>query len=372
MLQQEPKTTQAAGFTLLKDSTKYEYAAIGDKAHFGNLWDFDPNGTNPWSNPHKGAFVGLDALSGFVDRLPLAEGYPVMAMDGEDVEGHERFQGVRNLATKKPFGIHSDKYAIVQYQELFHPMLEAIQEYDLHIAGFMEELDGGARVKGKSVIGNPDSVIEVLQDTGDFLLMGFRVSASHDGTGAMKLQPFGVRTICCNENIWGQWLPSISLKHIGDPSAQAHRFGEAILGYLSEVPNIKERIDAAATEKIVKDEVALAALGAGLPVRHLAKWEPKMDEWEPALRGNEFPTLWEASNSVSAYVTHETQNLSSDSRERLLTVSEKLLEVKNIDQLLAAGRDKAEELRAKRAEQIQKNQRKTVPEIQGITVGEMA
>src|SRR5688572_3994887 len=262
-VQQDPEVV--AGLRILKAGVARDFSAISGKECFANLKDFE--------------HVGLAAVSAAVDRLPMAESAPVRAVDGAG--DFSAFQVIRNAQTKEPWAVPTAKYHIVQPSAALGPLLDATQEHGLHILASMETLAGGARVKGRAIIANPEFTVQALQDPTDPVMPGFRVSLSHDGSGSVRLDPFAVRVVCLNDNTWGDWMEGVAIRHTQSAAVQVDALGSWLAGLLDMVPAIKERIQAAAAVKVDPSDFLAAALGLGVPVRHLANLAPDFSAWEP-------------------------------------------------------------------------------------------
>lgn len=342
------------GLRILKTGVARDFSAIKGADLFANLAEFE--------------HVGLDQVSAAVDALPRAESVSVVAQDGKG--DWSRFQGIRNAATGQPWAVQSEGYGVVQSAEALAPMMEAAQAHGLHLMASLETTHDGARVKGRALIANPEHTFTALQDSQDPIMLGFRFSTSHDGSGSVKLQPFAVRVVCLNDNTWGEWMDGVSVRHTRNASQAVADLGDWLAGLLDQVPNIKAKVQAAARAFITPTDAALAVLGLGLPVRHLANWAPDFGTWEPVPDNG--PTLWSTYNSLTAYLTHSPKvGGSTDSQEALLDLAAGLLDPATLADLIVKGKAEAEALQAKRDAQKAKQEasgdgRVTVPVVAGI------
>lgn len=326
-----------AGFRLLRDTAKYDTKALKGKNLWGNLKDF--------------THVGLPAVSAAVDKLPLAEAVELgPSLDGKNTaESLNGFRLVRNRDSFTPFYVSSDQYAVVNAPEALHPMLDACQEAGLHIAAIIDVVDDGARIKGRAIIGNPEAVIEVLQDSGDFVLMGLQFEFRHDGTSAVRLTPFAVRVVCCNDNLWGEFLDAFTIRHIGKPEEKVAQIGEWLQSLLELVPSMRDRLQRATQVEVSKEDFLYAALGSGMAYRDLVDVAPRLSDYEPSIKQSGL-TLWTGYNVLTAHASHERDS-DSQQRDRVLGKAALMLDEEGMKSLIARGKEKALEQQEKRNKQ---------------------
>jgi hypothetical protein len=264
--------------------------------------------------------------------------------------------------------VASDTYAVINANEALHPLLDACQTAGLHIAGTINVKDDGARIKGFAVIGNPEAVIEVLQDTGDYLLMGFQFEFRHDGTSAVRITPAAVRVVCSNTNLWGEFLPALTLRHVGTPELKVEAVAKFLQDNLALVPTIKQMVDEAAVAPLGRLDLLHAALGAGMSLRHVeALNEPgAFARFEPSLKETGL-TAWLGYNVLTAYGTH-TELSDTERADSFLTHAAGLLTPTGVAELVAKGKERAKAYAEQRArQQADPKARKTIPAIVGIT-----
>lgn len=203
-------------------------------------------------------------------------------------------KAIFNTKTNKIACVVSRKYALLQHQDAFLPVVEAMQNIGLECEGvlkgdgnkvFLWVFPDGMRIKPKD---------------GDPIQMGLLFRNSYDGTNRYSVMACGLRLVCSN----GLVLPDdvkydFSHVHKGKMKIIAK---ETIINLFKTLKQFNEGFEANINEAmenfVALNEVekAYAAIGIGDRVRK------KMME---NLDNPENPSMWDLHNSISSYVSHK-------------------------------------------------------------------
>jgi hypothetical protein len=221
-------------------------------------------------------------------------------------------------------GIASDNYKIVQHEQCFGMLIDAIEKVGIeHANARVWENKDGAKAKlylkfNELQFDGPD---------GKALHLGYKVTNSYDKTTGLRFDGFGIRQTCTNGMHFKHLVGSFSVRHLGGIEQVASRMRSALADLTSVIPAMKTVLLNAHEKELdyVQIEELLAGVGIKKRLRNKVMNQAVMEE----------NTVWGAYNAVTWVASHTDK--SSSQFDNLLGTAETLL-TENTTNLVESGR----------------------------------
>jgi hypothetical protein len=336
-----------SGLVFLPPAAERNFGSLRMKQCWGALLE----------NPQFVDLEGFGRSLSELDKVWLANVY--VSTGAGETELVDRFKAVRSSKTGKTYSVLTDKYEVVQDEEVVRPLFDAAQQRNLTPVGRIDGL-GTGQTRGHVVFTNPEFQIRLLDDYDDNVMLGVRFYNSYTGGLSFGAEIFGVRTVCVNYCLWGDLIGRFAHKHTGDIAGLFDDY-ETLLGSALDSSDVLTGIVQDARDLVVDvEELEDLLWGINFGVRSIkyivedvAGWVPEVDK----LGLN----AWSLYNATTAYITYRpgggrhvpaTESLARQA-VRLLTESH--------DRLLEEGRKRREQYEeAKRKRELEKPAVRTV------------
>lgn len=345
-MQKSPEILQALGLNP-KNAGKHDFSALtkGGKRNFGALLE--------------DATLGLDALQQEAMNAPLVKSVPANAMDGENRLSFDEGQQFMVIDGKVK-GLFSDRFEPYQHGDALDDIQKAMAELGVTKTANTVRFDNdGARLSAHIFMPSFFGDFNLLEDTGEDILLGIVARNGHDGSNALGLSVVGIRTICYNYSLRGLPKWSVSISHTN--TAMVRKWKDALQDVRKNLASLPEVINAAKAQEVAIKDVAPLMLGLGLPEPYVIGGKRGHVKTLPALGVNpwaynpEIPVgaktanLWQVVNAGTALLSHAYEG-APQQVERLTACLGKALAVRSLDGLIAAGQDTLAALQEKAAE----------------------
>lgn len=227
---------------------------------------------------------------------------------------------VVNKRTNKLSSIVSKRYDLLQHEDAFQPVIDAVRNLDLNAYGTIEQYNEGDVVVMKVLFKDFNFSIE-----SDYFL-GFYAINSYDKTAGFQVHPYGERQICSNGMMAKRTLDikSVHRKHMGEVAAEKKitKWLQRLADTRTEFKNLLEE----AREENFHD-VELVLENAGFPTSKVEEIMSRLSR-DPEVVA---PTRFDLYNAATNYVTHEVDGAVSTNQkymkncENLLNYSKEYL-----------------------------------------------
>lgn len=231
---------------------------------------------------------------------------------------------VVNKRTEDLASIVSNRYKLVQHEQAFEPLLDAIKRLGLTPDGTIETFNEGDVATMTIFFDELDlEVSESPDDSGYYF--GLFAMNSYDKTAGFQVHPYAVRMKCSNQFSARNALEdveSIHRKHFGDMEVV-----ELVADWLRELrekrKEFREVIEKAKRENFEDMQEVLE--NAGFPE---TKVEEILEHLESEL---EVPTRWDLFNAATSYNTHELESKSITTQRKYDKRARRVLQMPKSD-----------------------------------------
>lgn len=334
------QTLESLGLKVIEKAS-YDFSATSGKKCYGQLLE----------NPD---FTDLKGFEEAAKRAPLAK-FLEPKMDGVD------FGGRRFIVTGGKFVADvSPRYTLIQHGEILMNAREAAKSIGLKPVGQLR-FDGG-RMHGHMLFVGAEQQVQILKDTGEDIAVGARFTNSIDGSRSISVESFGVRTICCNYNLWGYDIAGMTTTHAD--STAPEQMEKAFRLMIEQSRKLPSVINKAKEEMVRVEDVPLLLHGIRFPQAYVSRKKDRnlgtlegLRAWEPSIKANaKEVSRWEVYNATTALLTHG-MDIKADAVEHHAKLSVPLL-VRSMDSLMALGRERLQEITQREQDNLAKKSAK--------------
>lgn len=241
------------------------------------------------------------------DRATFVE--PLWGGENKDVE-LKGYRAVWNVDKKRTASIVSERYNIVQHQEVVDAVVTAVSNLNL-------KADCRVRDNGNSIFVDltfADKPVNVKK--GEEFFAGIRIINSYNKTTGIVVAPRMLRCICSNGMVVDKIISGYNIMHTKKLTEDFQSIVERLVNKMvNSVDKFRE---------IVED-----CIGDSIEWEMLDKILKNLSGAEKHLKGikgllPENPTRWDVYNAFTEYATHGTQ-IKPNVEQRLQMTSQKLL-----------------------------------------------
>ena len=266
-------------------------------------------------------FNDIADLEDVVNNLPEVEETAVKCVrvcladnTEEELYLNEKFKGINNVSTGKFVNIVSNRYKLVQYKELFQPLVALLRETGLDVKGSALVYNDKVYLK---VLFKDEKVVLRLDDK-DHVRLGLLFGNSVDGMMSLFAEALGYRKSCANDMLLGNYQ--------GFKQRQIHLGEDIKLYYKNIVENLLElspqvfgTIKSNMNRIIFWPNVEKVLYGVGFGKNSIASI---METFE----NKDFQSLssWDLYNQVTYWSTH-TRDVAFDTKRFYHTNAMKIL-----------------------------------------------
>lgn len=303
------------------------------------------------------ATLGMSALQESAMNAPMVESVPANGVlrRADPTTGNMQDHGALEFEDGQQFMV-VDNHVVGMFSGGFQPYQHGQALDDIHNA--LAELgvtrtaqnvrfdNHGARMSAHIFMPGFFGDFNLLQDTGEDILLGIAPFNSHDGSRGLGFRIVGIRTICTNYSLRGVAKWGISLGH---SSGMVKRWKDALVKAKQDFANVPEVINAAKACPVAIKDVAPLLVGLDMPVPYIMGGKKGHVKTLPALGANpwaynpDIPVgatetdLWQVYNAGTALLTHAYAGAPAQA-EAFSAKLGRVLEVKSLDGLISAGR----------------------------------
>ena len=332
-----------ANLGLNAQNASQNYSALNGKTCYGQLLET--------------ATIGLDHIQEAAQNAPMVESIPangrIRRMNTETLEmtddGALEFNDGQQFMVidGKVKGLFSGRFDPYQNGDALLDLHNALHELGVEKTAQNIRFDNdGARMAANVFMPSFFGDFNLLEDTGEDILLGVKVRNAHDGSSALGLDVMGIRTVCLNYNLWGHKKWGVSISHTNGQMVRLWK--EALERVRKDLNGLPEVINHAKAEVISVKDVAPILIDAGLPTPYIvggkrghAKAMPRFAEnlhvfnQDIAKDATEV-TLWDAYNAGTSLLTHAYQGAPQQA-ERMSAALGGILTAGSLDSRIAAG-----------------------------------
>lgn len=315
------------------------------------------------------AVVGLPAFQKFAMDAPIVESVPANARllrDGVDhgpltFDEGQQFMVMHDPITNTyvPKGLFSGGFEPYQHGQALDDWHNALLEEGVDkVASTVRYDNGGARMSAHTFMPAFFGDFNLLEDTGEDILLGAGLRNGHDGSNALGFFIFGVRCICVNYSLRGVRKWEVAIGH--KKGTMVRKWRDTLKNARESIRTLPDVINHAKSVEVAVKDVAPLLIGAGMPVPYIVggkrghvKTLPPMATNLSAYNPEVSPlaktvSLWDVTNAGTALLTHAYAGApaQAETLSRNLGV---LLDVKSLDGLISAGQKTLADLEKKNA-----------------------
>lgn len=189
-------------------------------------------------------FNSLANLKNGVLVLDKAEERNVLTQKvGEDASKTDRYKAIWNIQKNHLSTIASRKYKIVQHEQVFNSVIDALLDLGISCEGRLKEFHNGDVASMELIF--KDKEYRVKDDSKEGVTLGIRVTNGFNLWNSVQMQLFGFRVVCEN----GMWLG----KAIGQVGCKRNHIGSIDLPQMAR-EFIKRVVDNNRKLQILIDE----------------------------------------------------------------------------------------------------------------------
>ena len=222
---------------------------------------------------------------------------PIFDNRGSPIPGHK---AVMRGDTGDVLAVHSDKYAMVPYEEHFQMFEEAIEVSNLNTVGLHIATDfqqNGAKIFRQYLFPEHTMLLDTSAGQRPIALRIYMFD-SYDGSTAWQGRAGFFDFVCANSAIFGTEIDSFRFKHTGDMAGKVAQAAEGLTGaaerFLAEFPRLQKwpqiPLDAHSFTEIVED----------LPQGNRRLTDNLVADYARS----QFGSLWEAHQLLTSWSTH--------------------------------------------------------------------
>jgi len=268
---------------------------------------------------------------------------------GDDKVHTDKYIGVFNQNKNSLAQIASNKYSIIQHNEVLKAVTEVLNEHNLNVSGRVD--DFGNKIRADLVFMNDTPI----KDDATGVKIGMRVLNSYDRTTSFRLEMYGFRLVCQNGMSFGSVMNNVkevafhmgkeyTLQRIKLITSQFIRNAIASSDALQNVINnsIADSVsyqDAMKTlEKCLKQKNHREKICEKLGIDVIEVYDKEKKKRTFTYMPKDDRTTmsrWDLYNAITDYATHTEfsynleKNLQNSAQEILKKSFEKLLEVES-------------------------------------------
>ena len=169
--------------------------------------------------------------------------YPIFDNRGAEIPGHK---AVMRGDTGDVLAVHSDKYAMVPYEEHFALFEEAIGVSNLNSEGMRIATDfqqNGARIFRQYLFPQHTMILDTAARKRPIALRIYMFD-SYDGSTAWQGRAGFFDFVCANSAIFGTEIDSFKFKHTGDMAGKVAQAAEGLTGaaerFIAQFPRLQK------------------------------------------------------------------------------------------------------------------------------------
>jgi hypothetical protein len=278
---------------------------------------------------------------------------------GVNDEPSASFKAIVSKTSGRVYSVPSADYALVQDDEVFGPLQEAVAAAGVGaVIGRVDGVGTGTTV-GHVVLADPEFTVRLLEDYGDSIMLGVRAWNSYNRESSFGGEVFGIRGVCVNYNLWGKLLGRVSTPHrVLDVGIRIAKFEALLETARKSSPVLQKAAERALAAKFKVNEARDVLWGLKLPVRAVNEIDAGFHGLVPDAEAYGGRNGWTLYNAVTAYLTYRPKSGTSlYSTEYYSRQAASLLDA-SYDSLMAAGQkrrdawNEAQSARARKATAI--------------------
>lgn len=225
---------------------------------------------------------------------------------------------VVNKGSEKLATTGTVQYDIVNHEEAFMPVVEALRDLGVSVSGYIRHSDGKNRVMVQAFTDREFDLGETGDNFNETHQIGFQVKNTYNKSGSVVMRAFFMRQVCSN----GMQIP-VSMK---EPLKRQHRgevdvledYKEWIDDLVNSSENFRNFLLDATTDLFDEEYAIRIMVNAGLPKTKitdiLEKIEPHSDQPFEIPEGK--VSRKQLYDAVTNYITHELEDVAFTTEER--------------------------------------------------------
>lgn len=221
----------------------------------------------------------------------------IFDFQGKAIPGHK---AVMRGDTGDVLAVHSDKYAMVPYEEHFQIFEDAIEVSNLNTVGMRIATDfqqNGAKIFRQYLFPEHTMMLDTAAQQRPIALRIYMFD-SYDGSTAWQGRAGFFDFVCANSAIFGTEIDSFKFKHVGDMADKVRQAADGLTGaaerFIAEFPRLQK------WPQITLDAHSFTEIVEALPQGNQRLTDQLVADYA---RG-QYGTLWEAHTLLTSWSTH--------------------------------------------------------------------
>ena len=187
--------------------------------------------------------------------------YDEYAVRVETLKGDEvakNFKAIYNASKGYTEAVLTKEYHLVQHYDAFAPVAQVMADL-----GYEKAMASSKEWNGRAVLTLVFPELKAV-DNGNYLYFGMQLKNNVKGTGAIMMQPYGLRGACSNGMLFGEKLGG-KLRKVHSGKDLHLRMAEYMAEFKEKIPLIQEAIEYAKLSPLAEgsEKEALKLIGFG-------------------------------------------------------------------------------------------------------------